>query len=377
MRPLGLDEVYRYEDIQQEIQYLKNTYPDYVQVYALGKSEDGREIDVLQIGNGPIPIVITAGVHGRETINPIVILKIFENYLQLATLNEPVVVDFDFVNRLLTHSVGEQGNVRQLFYELSDCTIEHNVANVSPSATPVLVSENRTEEENLIEEEKRFQAAIKADNIPMEYDVKVIFDTFTFYVVPLLNPDGYEIALGGFNTIRNPYYRKQAIASGIPHEEWKDNARGVDINRNFPSVTWKAKFPGDQPASESETRALIQLFAMVPAVGYLDLHSRGKAIYYYKGAMSQEYNHRQKEIADRLSDVTGYELMPPESEIEELDSGGNTVHYFSEQYHQPAITIETVLDLEPFPLDVRHQSTTFREIFLAPLEFGIAIVESD
>ena len=34
---------------------------------------------------------------------------------------------------------------------------------------------------------------------------------------------------------------------------WKNNARGVDINRNFLSKSWKPKSIDDKPMSEVET----------------------------------------------------------------------------------------------------------------------------
>lgn len=372
MRQLTFDVPYRYEDFLQDTEYLLTTYPSMLHVYHIGESHDGREILVFQLGTGPIPIIITAGVHGRETINPMVVMRMIENYLGLVAYEEPAIVDFGISSRMLP----PQGRIGQLFVDMPECTVDHAIHGHSPLAQPVVRSEanqGQTEEES--NQELRFQSVEKGINIPTEYNIYNIFRTFTFYIIPLLNPDGYEIALGGFDVIRDSELRKHAVKLGIPYEDWKANARGVDINRNFPSVTWRPKFPGDRPASENETKALIYLFDQIPAVGYLDLHSRGKTIYYYKGNMSKEYNERQKYIAERLKEVTGYELMPPESEIEEMDSGGNTVHYFSEKYHKPAITIETVPDLEPFPLDVRHQRPTFEEIHLAPLEFSIAIAE--
>jgi murein peptide amidase A len=58
-------------------------------------------------------------------------------------------------------------------------------------------------------------------------------------VIPVVNPDGLA---------RNH----------------KDNARGVDLNRNFPSRNWSAQhpagyFPGSHPLSEPETTVLAQL----------------------------------------------------------------------------------------------------------------------
>jgi protein MpaA len=90
-------------------------------------------------------------------------------------------------------------------------------------------------------------------------------------VVPVVNPDGL---LGGI----------------------RQNAAGVDLNRNFPAATWRPddsftyppgieparrrlknrtnrSSPGSQPASEPETRALIELVGELRPPLVVDLHS--------------------------------------------------------------------------------------------------------
>lgn len=348
MRQLSFDLPYYYEDLLEDAIYLEHEYPESVKVIELGESHDGRSILAFAVGRGEIPVIITGGVHGRETINPMVLVRIIEQYAELARNKEPLVVDFAIAKRLEKVSPYGGGTIDRPFF---------------------------LEEGMELPEKERLAAADKGDNVPIEFFPELFLNTFTFYVVPMLNPDGYEIALKGYNIIRDENLREQAKDRGIPYEEWKYNARGVDINRNFPSLTWRSKFVGDEPGSENETKALIQLFSQLSAIGYLDFHSRGKAVFYHKSMMPEGYNQRQYYVATRLSEVTGYELMPPENEIDANDSGGNTVHYFSEVYGLPAITIETVVDLEAFPLDVSHQQTTFEEIILAPLEFAVAIME--
>lgn len=57
------------------------------------------------------------------------------------------------------------------------------------------------------------------------------------------------------------------------------NARGVDINRNFPSTSWSKdywdlnQFPGTEPASEPETRALMSLLESSPPDYIITLHA--------------------------------------------------------------------------------------------------------
>lgn len=248
---------YSYLEILQYLLHLQEKYPDKLTLKSIGWTFDRRSIPMLVFGSGKKKIVATGGVHGRESINPVVLIQMAEDYL---------VQKDTILNR-------------------KGC----------------------------------------------------------IYMVPLLNPDGYEIA-------RNK------------HVLWKNNANGIDINRNFPSRTFREKWEDDQPGSETETKALMKLFYQVNPDGYLDYHSRGKSIYYYRSQMNNAYNAKQLRIAKALAFSTGYALEEPEQEIEENDSGGNTVHFFSECFDKPAITIETVADEEQFPLNAKCQQETYREI---------------
>ena len=57
------------------------------------------------------------------------------------------------------------------------------------------------------------------------------------------------------------------------------NASGVDINRNFPSSSWRSEYPdtnhypGSEPASEPETRAIMNLMRRYPPDLLITLHA--------------------------------------------------------------------------------------------------------
>ena len=248
---------YSYLEIMQYLLNLQKKYPDKMKMESIGMTFDKRSIPMLIFGTGKKQIVVSGGVHGRESINPIVLIQMAEDYI--------------------------------------------------------------TRKPSFFEKQGRI------------------------YMIPLLNPDGYEIAR-------------------MDHALWKTNAKGVDINRNFPSHTFKEKWENDIPGSEEETKALMKVLYSVNPDGYLDYHSRGKSIYYYRNQMDKEYNKRQLKIAKALALSTGYSLEKPENEIDSSDSGGNTVHFFSEYFEKPAITIETVADEERFPLDEALQEKTYFEI---------------
>lgn len=284
---------YYYDDLVEDVKNLTNRYQEILQSEVLGYSHDGRKIFLLKFGKGHKNIICTGGVHGRETTNPIVLMKMIETYCEL-------------------------------YYG------------------------NQKSQQN-------------------EYNWKNIFDQYTIYFIPLLNPDGYMIALRGFNVIQNETLRLAAKSLNISYETWKYNARGIDLNRNFPSVYWLAKNQYDNPASENETKILINLFDQITSIGYIDYHSRGKMIYYYRNQMTDAYNETQIEIAKNLEKMTGYQLMDASDEIELGDSGGNTVHYYCEKHLMPAISIETTPEEAEFPLDIGLQGQTFQEIWCSPM----------
>lgn len=282
MENVNWDQLFFYEDLVAYAKYLTSHYRELVKYESIGRSIDGRDIFLLKIGKGKENIIVTGGVHGRESINPMVLLCMAEFYCE-----------------------------ELVFY----------------------------------------------------------LDKVCIYMVPVLNPDGYSIAIQGFDSISTVHYRNLCKNKGIPNYLWKYNARGIDINRNFPCLSWRKKHLHDVAGSEPETIALMQLFQCVPALGYIDYHSRGKQIYYHRQNMTEEYNQEQYHLACMLSAITDYELVPPVDEIEENDSGGNTVHYYSEEFGNPAITIETVDDLAVFPLSPHYQKNTFEEIKMTPFVF--------
>jgi g-D-glutamyl-meso-diaminopimelate peptidase len=319
---IELMEPYRsYDRYLADARKLAKEYENVLQCVTIGSSHDNRDILLLKLGIGKQYLVCCGGVHARETVNPVVLLYMVEYYADLY------------------RDYRQQRN-----------TLKKN--NNLPT-----------------------------QNIQMEYEqllykscIHELLQTFTILFVPLLNPDGYEIALNGFDAIRDPMLKEKCIRMDISYEQWKFNARGVDINRNFPSRLWRSKSLKDRPASENETKALVGLFQEFQTKGFLDIHSRGKQIYYYRSLMPDSYNEKQYKIASRLKEITNYELVAPEDEIEKGDTGGNTVHYYSEYFGKPALTIETVEEPAQFPLDTSYREPTFEELKLVIPEFGRMVI---
>lgn len=284
--------------IAEECQWIASQYPAITQLRLEGNSEDKRPIYSITIGTGEKTLLCTAGVHGRESINPTVLVNMTKNYCEAYTKD-----------------------LQSLYRE--------------------------------------------------------ILSQYRIQFLPLLNPDGYEIALHGFDVIQNKKNKKRILTrySSISFSEWKYNARGVDLNRNFSCQSYRKQQKYDQPFSEAESRILMQIFRREDSIGYIDFHSRGKEIFWYRAALNKAYNERQQKIAKALGEVCPYRIGTPEDEMLDNYSGGNTVQYFSEQYALPAITIETVSEEAAFPLASHWIEITYKEIFKIPLYY-LAFINS-
>lgn len=315
------DKLYSYDKLAADSKRLAKQYESVLKYVTIGKSHDNRDIILLKLGLGRNYIICCGGVHARENINPVVLLRIIEYYADLYANHKQQKLNLK--RKLRTPA----GNFREEYKQMlfGTCIYE-------------------------------------------------LLQTFTILFIPLLNPDGYMISLYGFEAIQDLQLREKCLSMQSPYEEWKYNARGIDINRNFPSRLWKPKFEGDYAASENETKVLIDVFSQYRSKGFLDFHSRGKMIYYYRSIMSDSYNERQYAIADRLKQITNYELVPPEEEIDSGDTGGNTVHYYSEHFNKPALTIETVEETAEFPLDYKFRLETYEELKLVISEFGSLVI---
>ena len=310
-------EKYSYEKLISDAAALAKSHNNIIKHVTIGESHDNRDIVMLRLGTGKRHIMFCGGVHGRETINPIVLMKIIEFY----------------ANQYEQHK-----SLKEKF--------EDKLRNPSVSS------------------EKQF------DNMMFGKCVYELLQTYTILMIPLLNPDGYMISLYGHNAIKRPDLKNKLKRMKYNYSEWKFNARGVDINRNFPCRSWKPKGARDYAASENETKALIQVFHQYNIRCFFDFHSRGKSIYYYRNNMTKRYNDKQLYIAKCVKGITKYELINSENEIDYGDSGGNTVHYFSEHFNKPALTIETVDESATFPLDYNYRESTYEEIRLILFELG-------
>ena len=180
-------------------------------------------------------------------------------------------------------------------------------------------------------------------------------DPCSFTAVPLMNPDGAEIALYGYRAAERYGGLVRRLSKGDT-SHWQSNARGVDLNHNFNAgfvalreneikngfiCRGPTRFCGGAPETEPETRALCDFCRRRDFSCAVALHSQGREIYC-------DFDHSAPEgipIAKRMSAVSGYRLSSPSGTA----VGGGFKDWFCQQFRRPGFTVEIGKGTNPLP----------------------------
>jgi g-D-glutamyl-meso-diaminopimelate peptidase len=194
-------------------------------------------------------------------------------------------------------------------------------------------------------------------------DFKERFKETCIYIIPMDNPDGVSIAQYGFDAIRNKKLRK--LCKKIGHADvWKANARGVDLNDNFPAGFHKKgmkkkpsymAYPGKKAASEKETKALIQFINEINPEVVLNVHSTGSIIY-WDFAVDETLHDKLYKIASKIHSFNKYPMMPASSSTAKEGGFADWLNY---DKGIASITIET--GSVECPLPHSEYKTIFKE----------------
>lgn len=233
-----LTDTYTYEQMRADIDSLARRYPAVVSVSSIGKSEQGRDIPVLKLGNekAKYRVFIQAAIHGREHTTA---------WLAMA---------------------------------LADYWAKNDIAR---------------------------------------------YGDVCYHIVPMSNPDGVTISqTKTLNDEQQAIYRRDKekgyTSLGMTQyaAEWKANALGTDLNRNFPSgweyVTARnapstKNYRGTEPFSAAEAKGLRDYTVGNDFDVTISLHASGSLIYYEYGK-DKTANARSKSLAEAVKKVTGYPL---------------------------------------------------------------------
>lgn len=199
-----------------------------------------------------------------------------------------------------------------------------------------------------------------------------------FYIIPMANPDGVSISIGGARSIRNKslssnlvkMQKKYGKGKASYFTRWKANARGVDLNRNW-GCNWK-KYLGlsKRPASEDykcpsafsekETKILKKEVERLKPKIVISYHSYGSIIYWdfaQKGTLQRKCSDLFK-VAGKL---TGYRSAT--SSTSRPVKVSNLYPCFGDwvasHKKTPTLTIET--GRVPCPIPIKYFNSIWKE----------------
>lgn len=178
-----------------------------------------------------------------------------------------------------------------------------------------------------------------------EYNLNKLFDEITLIFIPMLNPDGIEIAVNGIKHLENKEFYIKANEGSHNFEHWKANSRGVDLNKQF-RADWEktqstesphfSDYKGPEPESELESRAIANLIRKENFATVLAFHHSGRVIYWYYNQKDKDLK-RDKNLAEKISAINGYTLVNPADS--DLHAAGFK-DWFIKEFKKPGFTIE-------------------------------------
>ncbi len=170
---------------------------------------------------------------------------------------------------------------------------------------------------------------------------------WTLYIVPVMNPDGIDIANDGVI----PLYKNGEPLSEEELFDYKNTTTGVNLNRNFP-FEWGYEdstindttpdidsYIGKSEASEPETQAIIKLCEANAFEWLFSFHIKGNMLYW---ADTVNSNAEKAEVmSNRLVVNCGFNLMRSSSIA---GASGGMENWFRQQYNKPGFCIELMED---------------------------------
>ena len=315
--------MYSSSDYYSIAQTLASTYPELLHLEVIGYSHDNKPIFALLMTANVEEAMsrddlnlyrqhyyVEAGTHGRETVNPPLLLKAIEDYAK-DYYDDGYISEFN------------------LSAELSQAVI-HFIPLVNPDG----------------------------------------FDLVKFGASSVKTAEGRKLLAGMAAT---DYTSLKANVAGVdlnrnyPDEYYDPITRKwIDKFQRYPGEIFRndtanVYYAGPYGGSEPETRAIMNYVQRYDFRNFLSFHSKGEFIDCGKYWFGVDYNKRSLDLATVLQAVNGYRVESYSSGVE----SGFFSDYAAAQTLKPVVTIETTL--APLPTDQSLYRETYNENYLLPL----------
>lgn len=326
------DAFYTYEQMKIDLNEMAKAYPECVKVSTCGTTLENREIYQVILGNPEAEhaIFIQGGIHGREYMSSQLIMKMIEYYAAFC----------------------KEGTYKERNYEeLFSDTVFYAIPMSNPDGVSISqFGENAVTDQVRI---RMMQDAYERDQRTLIYIEDSNGDHMWYDAYDWKN---FEKEAAGYpDIISYEDYLKQ----------WKGNASGVDINRNF-DAGWEeiqqkdfpgaAFFKGNRAGSEIETQILMSAVRQRKFDCVISYHARGQLIYYDTYGVTEELSEKSQKLAQTCERLVGYRTVNTKESTNVVMGGLSD--WVMLELGIPAFTIE--IGKRPCPL----QSDEFNSIWI-------------
>ena len=284
---------YSYTEMVSDLRALEKAFPSHFSYRSFGKTVAGRELYVAVLGNPQAErqILVSAGIHGREYLTPLLVMKQMEFYLTY-------------------YEAGSCGG--SSYRALLDEICFYIIPMTNPDG--IMLSQSGL------------------SSLSDEALYKGIYATY-------------------YKDYQYEYTQQTSVNEYL--KIWKANANGVDLNRNFDAL-WNEydgikrpshkNFKGPCPASEPETKALVALTESLSNIqAVLCIHSQGEVLYWNCG-QEAELAARTRQFTNMISAQNGYRVVPDQN------NDASFSDWCALKKGLIAVTVETGVDACPLPI---------------------------
>lgn len=208
---------------------------------------------------------------------------------------------------------------------------------------------------------EEYSAAYAADQPIYGELSRPLYQQYSLFLVPMVNPDGVDLVN---NVLNNESYRMRTlkIAADYPQipypEGWKANIEGVDTNLQFPAGWEQARkikfaqgfvspaprdYVGEAPLTAPESYNMYEFTQTHNFLLIIAYHTQGEVIY-WKYLNYEPENSRR--IAEYFGQVSGYAV----EETPEASGYAGYKDWFIQTYNRPGYTIEAGLGENPLDM---------------------------
>ena len=178
-----------------------------------------------------------------------------------------------------------------------------------------------------------FLMSIANDSCTYKEASKYLID-YSFYIIPLANPDGLKIAQQDWDGIEQYRVEINKIKRIGPYSDWKANGKGIDLNNNFDDGNFHLKHgklfeykpasqghKGDYPGQAIEAKLIQDLVDSIRPLITLSFHTKGDILFWADSGTHRKFKGLDTKLNKKVSQKCGLKMARVSEKPKEYAAG--------------------------------------------------------